>query len=73
MFFTQASFRNLETWLTEIERHGRPDVIRVLVGNKCDLDSQRKVTYEQGEVGFVEKAVIILHWHHLVLVNFYVW
>lgn len=46
----QESFRNLELWMEEIKRHARSDVIKILVGNKSDLEDRRKVTYEQGAV-----------------------
>nr|CDS34289.1 small GTP binding protein [Hymenolepis microstoma] len=46
---SKESFRNIETtWLEEIKRHARPDVIKILVANKSDLDEDRKITYEQG-------------------------
>ncbi|VUZ49841.1 unnamed protein product [Hymenolepis diminuta] len=46
---SEESFRNIEDiWLEEIKRHARPDVTRILVGNKSDLEEHRKVTYEQG-------------------------
>ncbi|KAL5971691.1 Ras-related protein ORAB-1 [Taenia solium] len=45
---SDESFRNLELWMEEIKRHARSDVIKILVGNKSDLEDRRKVTYEQG-------------------------
>ncbi|KAL5105305.1 GTP-binding protein YPT1 [Taenia crassiceps] len=45
---SEESFRNLELWMEEIKRHARSDVIKILVGNKSDLEDRRKVTYEQG-------------------------
>ena len=42
------SFNNLNTWLIEIEKNASKNVYKILVGNKSDLESERKVTYQQG-------------------------
>jgi Ras-related protein Rab-1A len=43
------SFQNLNSWLIEIEKNASKSVHKILVGNKCDLENERKVTYEQGK------------------------
>lgn len=43
------SFENLDLWLKELKTFSSPDAKVFLIGNKCDLDSKRKVSYEQGE------------------------
>ena len=43
------TFENVRTWIQEIEKYSKPGVCKVLVGNKCDLDSQRQVTKEEAE------------------------
>ena len=43
------SFQNLNSWLIEIEKNASKNVYKILVGNKCDLESERKVTKEQAE------------------------
>ena len=40
----QKSFANVRTWLHEIATHATTDVVKLLVGTKCDLDRQRSVT-----------------------------
>nr|CDS21071.1 small GTP binding protein [Echinococcus granulosus] len=45
---SEESFRNLSLWMEEIKRHARSDVIKILVGNKSDLEDNRKIAYEQG-------------------------
>jgi Ras-related protein Rab-1A len=43
------SFNNINTWLIEIEKNANKSVYKFLVGNKCDLEDQRKISYEQGK------------------------
>ena len=42
------SFQSLNSWLIEIEKNSSKNVYKILVGNKCDMESERKVTVEQG-------------------------
>ena len=43
------SFKNLNNWLMEIEKNAKSNVVKVLIGNKSDLSSLRKVSVEEGE------------------------
>ena len=43
------SFRNLDLWLKEIEKNASKNVYKILVGNKNDLEKNRKVTFEKGK------------------------
>ena len=45
----QKSFNNVRQWLKEIERYAIDDVTKVLVGNKCDLTTQKVVEYNTGK------------------------
>ncbi len=42
------SFDNVRQWMHEIDRFANENVNRLLVANKCDLEGQRKVPYEEG-------------------------
>ena len=42
------SFTSVQNWMHEIEKHAGDNISRILVGNKCDLDSQRAVSTEEG-------------------------
>ena len=33
------SFQNLNSWLIEIEKNASKNVYKILVGNKCDMES----------------------------------
>jgi Ras-related protein Rab-2A len=37
----RSSFQNCVQWLEEIQQHGYRKMLIILVGNKCDLESQR--------------------------------
>jgi Ras-related protein Rab-1A len=45
----QLSFTNVKTWLDSIYLHADPNIIKVLVGNKIDLEDDRKVSREEGQ------------------------
>ena len=45
----RASFSAVQHWMLEIEKHASVNVVSILVGNKCDLESQRQVTFEEGQ------------------------
>ncbi|VDD78563.1 unnamed protein product [Mesocestoides corti] len=58
---TQAqSFRNIKQWLSNIDDHANSDVERMLLGNKCDMVSQRQVSKEEfatnHNIGFLETS-----------------
>ena len=47
---TQArSFENINKWLRNIEDHASTDVVKMLIGNKCDMEDKRCITRARGE------------------------
>lgn len=38
--------------MDEVDKHAKESVNKILVGNKCDLVEERKVTFEEGKVFF---------------------
>ena len=42
------SFKNLNNWLIEIEKNANKNVVKVLIGNKADLEDKRIISYNQG-------------------------
>lgn len=38
----EASFNNIKNWMKNIEQHASENVMKVLVGNKCDLGEARR-------------------------------
>ena len=45
----KESFNHAEGWLNELKSQANPDIRIFLVGNKADLEEDRKVTKEEGE------------------------
>ena len=43
------SFTNLNSWLIEIEKSANKNVYKILIGNKCDLEDKRAVTFQEGK------------------------
>ncbi|KAF0740542.1 ras-related protein Rab-13-like [Aphis craccivora] len=44
------SLHNLEFWMKNIDDFAPSNVVRILIGNKCDLESNRKVSTEEGQL-----------------------
>ena len=44
----RESFDNVRQWMHEIDRFANQGVCKILVGNKCDLEEERKVSTEEG-------------------------
>lgn len=45
----RQSFQDIENWLGEVRQHASPNIVKILVGNKCDLKEQRQVSYQEGK------------------------
>ena len=43
----RESFINAENWLKELKGQASPDVKIMIVGNKCDLEDERKVSFDE--------------------------
>jgi len=54
-----ASFSKAKFWVGELEKHGDPNMIICLVGNKSDLVDERKVSKEEAEGYAREKGFLI--------------
>ena len=45
----KESFKSLSNWLIEIEKNGNKNVLKVLIGNKSDLEDKRVISFNQGK------------------------
>lgn len=48
------SFQKAQYWVKELQKHGSPDMVMALVGNKADLQENREVTVQDG-IDYAEK------------------
>ena len=46
---SQESFRKIDFWIQELHNKNKDSKVLMLVGNKTDLDNERKVSFQQGE------------------------
>ena len=58
----ENSFANVKNWIKQIEAHANPNVVKVLIGNKCDrpdrkIDTARgKALAEENKMAFFETS-----------------
>ena len=45
----RESFKAVDNWMAEVEKFASESAIKLFVGNKCDVEDKRKVTYEEGK------------------------
>ena len=46
----QASFDHIKTWMVEIDKFAKQGVLKIIAGNKKDLEDKRQVTKESAEL-----------------------
>mgnify|MGYP002626432250 FL=1 len=46
---SKESFQHVENWIKELKLNSSKNVKTILVGNKCDLVKDRKISYQEGE------------------------
>lgn len=45
----ETSFLNIRNWMKSIDQHAADSVKRILIGNKCDMSSDRVIETEVGQ------------------------
>jgi Ras-related protein Rab-8A len=45
----QTSFDNIRNWIKNTDEHASNDVEKMILGNKCDIEGKRVITFEKGE------------------------
>ena len=45
----KSSFDHIRNWITEIDKFGKQGALKVIVGNKLDLENNRKISKEDAE------------------------
>jgi small GTP-binding protein len=57
----EKSFINIKNWINEFNKHcENPNVSKILIGNKCDLISEKKVSYEE-----IDKLCLIYNLNYI--------
>ena len=46
---SRESFNNIENWIKQLKKYALPGSKIILLGNKCDLEDKREVSYEEGK------------------------
>ena len=46
----KETFENIDNWVADLKENGESDMTTVLIGNKSDLEGERKVSKEDGEL-----------------------
>jgi len=54
------SFSGAKGWVKELQRRGDPNVVIALAGNKADLESRRKVEFEEANAYAEENGILHL-------------
>ncbi|KAE8710037.1 Ras-related protein RABB1b [Hibiscus syriacus] len=56
----RETFNHLMSWLADAREHGNPDMVVMVVGNKCDLAQRRAVSKEDGEKFAKDNGLLFL-------------
>merc|ERR1712159_576463 len=56
----RETFTHLTSWLEESRQHASPNMTIMLIGNKCDDEEHRHVTYEEGEAFAKQHGLLFL-------------
>lgn len=54
------TFSRAKTWVRELQRQARPDIVIALAGNKSDLGARRTVEYEEANAYAEENGLLFL-------------
>ena len=54
------SFTGAKSWVKELQRRGDPNVVIALAGNKADLESRRRVEFEEANAYAEENGILHL-------------
>ena len=54
------SFAGAKSWVKELQRRGDPNVVIALAGNKADLESRRKIEFEEANAYAMENGILHL-------------
>ena len=53
------NLKNQKNWLEELERNANSQVLKILIGNGCDLEERREIRKDEGEAFAMKKKQLI--------------
>jgi len=56
----RETFDHLSTWLRDAREYSSPELVVIVVGNKCDLEAERQVPTEEGQKFAEENGLVFL-------------
>ena len=56
----EKTFANISNWLRNIEDNAKEGVEKIIVGNKTDLENQRRVSTEKGQTMAIEYGLKLI-------------
>jgi len=56
----ESSFDDIEYWIDFVKNHGLNDCVKILVGNKTDLEQHREVSKADGKVLLLQSTSVRL-------------
>ncbi len=56
----RQSFENLQKWMEEMKENAYSKMTTILIGNKVDLETERQVSYEEGQA-FAKKHDLVFY------------
>ncbi|XP_053506429.1 ras-related protein Rab-19 [Ictalurus furcatus] len=54
-----ATFNSVPQWIREMEQYGAANVLLALIGNKCDLESERQVEFNEACTVAKQKGFVV--------------
>nr|XP_057934612.1 ras-related protein Rab-19-like [Doryrhamphus excisus] len=54
----RSTFESVAGWIQEVELYGAANVVLVLIGNKCDLEDEREVLFEEACSRAKERGIL---------------
>jgi GTPase SAR1 family protein len=56
----RETFEHLTSWLEDCRKYSNSNIVIMLIGNKCDLESKRQVSKEEGAAFAKEHNLLFL-------------
>ncbi|XP_072530101.1 ras-related protein Rab-19 [Salminus brasiliensis] len=55
----RATFESIPHWINEVEQYGAANVLLAVIGNKCDLESERQVQFTEACSLAKERGILV--------------